>query len=59
MPRRAGALATIVAILACASLAHAAVVQEGNLRITLTSQIQPYKLPRERTAPIAVSLPPR
>jgi hypothetical protein len=54
MRRRAGALATAVAILACASLAHAAVIQKDNLRITILSQIQPYKLPREGTAPIAV-----
>jgi hypothetical protein len=54
MQRRAGALAAVVAALACASLAHAAVVQEGNLRITLTSQIQPYKLPRNTPSPIAV-----
>jgi hypothetical protein len=54
MPRRAGALATAVAILSFASLAHAAVVQEGNLRITVLSQVQPYKLPRKGTAPIAV-----
>jgi hypothetical protein len=54
MPRRAGALATVVAILSFASLAHAAVVQEANLRITVLSQIQPYKLPRTGTAPIAV-----
>src|SRR6478735_4442067 len=54
MPRRAGALGIAVAILACASMAHAAVVQEGNLRITLSSQIQPYKLPRDKPSPIAV-----
>jgi len=54
MPRRALWLGTAAALLACASLAHAAVVQEGNLRITLTSQIQPYKLPRDKPAPIAV-----
>jgi hypothetical protein len=54
MARRAGALAAVVAALACASLAHAAVVQEGNLRITLLSQVQPYKLPRDKPSPIAV-----
>jgi hypothetical protein len=35
-------------------MARAAVVQEGNLRITLTSQILPYRLPRDKPAPIAV-----
>jgi hypothetical protein len=54
MGKRAAALAAAVALLACASLARAAVVQEGNLRITVLSQIQPYKLPRTGTAPIAV-----
>jgi len=43
-----------VALLACASLAHASVIQEGNVRIAVLSQILPYKLPREGTAPIAV-----
>jgi hypothetical protein len=54
MARRATALGTAVALLAAASLAHATVIQEGNLRITILSQIQPYKLPRKGTAPIAV-----
>jgi len=54
MSRRAGALATAVALLACASLAQASVIQEGNVRITVLSQILPYKLPRHGTAPIAV-----
>jgi hypothetical protein len=54
MRRRVGALATVVALLCFGTLAHAASVQEGNLRITVLSQIQPYKLPREGTAPIAV-----
>jgi hypothetical protein len=54
MARRALALGLATAALACASLAHATVIQEGNLRITILSQIQPYKLPRSGTAPIAV-----
>jgi hypothetical protein len=54
MRRRAGALAAVAAILATASLAHAAVIQEGNIRINVLSQILPYKLPRKGTAPIAV-----
>jgi hypothetical protein len=52
--RRATLLGTAVALLAAASLTHAAVVQEGNLRITVLSQILPYKLPRKGVAPIAV-----
>jgi len=54
MRRRAGALAAVAALLATASLAHATVVQEGNIRITVLSQVLPYKLPRKGTAPIAV-----
>jgi hypothetical protein len=54
MGRRAALLATAVALLTCASMASAAVIQEGNLRITITSQIQPYKLPRDKPSPIAV-----
>jgi hypothetical protein len=54
MRRRAALFATAVALLACASLAPASVVQEGNVRITVLSQILPYKLPRKGTGPIAV-----
>ena len=54
MRRRLTALAAAVGLLACASLAHATVVQEGNIRITVLSQVLPYKLPRQGTAPIAV-----
>ncbi len=54
MGRRAGALGAAVALLACASLAGAAVVQRGNVRVSVLSQVLPYKLPRRGTAPIAV-----
>jgi hypothetical protein len=54
MRRRLTALAAAVGLLACASLARATVVQEGNIRITVLSQVLPYKLPRHGTAPIAV-----
>ncbi len=54
MQRRTALLATAVGLLACASLAAATVVQQGNLRITVLSQVLPYKLPRVGTAPIAV-----
>jgi hypothetical protein len=52
--KRAGALALVVLAIAGASFAHGAVVQEQGLRITVLSQIQPFKLPRIGTAPIAV-----
>lgn len=40
--------------LAGIATAGAAVIQQDNLRITVLSQILPYKLPRTGTAPIAV-----
>jgi hypothetical protein len=40
--------------LAVAGIAAAAVIQSKGLRITVLSQIQPFKLPRTGTAPIAV-----
>jgi hypothetical protein len=54
MRKRAGALALIGLAIAGITTASAAVIQQGNLRITVLSQIQPYKLPRTATAPIAV-----
>jgi len=48
------ALASLGLIGAIAIAAQAAVVQEQGLRITVLSQIQPFKLPRVGTAPIAV-----
>jgi hypothetical protein len=35
-------------------MAKASVIQEGDLRISVSSQIAPYKLPRQGTAPISV-----
>ncbi len=53
--RRRGPLAlTAVGALLAAALAGAAVVQDQGLRITVLSQILPYKLPRTQPAPIAV-----
>jgi hypothetical protein len=43
-----------IALLIASTAAIGAVVQQGNLRITLISQVQPYKLPRHATAPIAI-----
>jgi hypothetical protein len=52
--RRAGLLVLSVLAFTGCSLASAAVIQQGNLRITVQSQVQPFKLPRTGTAPIAV-----
>jgi hypothetical protein len=54
MRKRAGALALIGLAITSITAASAAVIQEGNLRITVLSEIQPFKLPRTTTAPIAV-----
>jgi len=54
---RAGTLCAALSLaVALAALASAANVQVGNLRITVQSQIQPFKLPRDKPAPIAVFL---
>jgi hypothetical protein len=51
-PAWAGAL--LLTTLAVAAIATAATVQQGNLRITALAQLKPYKLPRDKPAPIAV-----
>jgi hypothetical protein len=43
-----------VVLLAAAAAAGAVVVQAGGLRITVLSQVMPYKLPRSKPAPIAI-----
>jgi hypothetical protein len=47
-------LGIAAAALLCASAATAAVIQQGDLRITVLAQVKPYRLPRVATAPIAV-----
>lgn len=55
--RRATALSLALAALALAAAgASATVVQDGTLRVTILTQIAPYKLPRTGTAPISVFL---
>lgn len=54
MPKRAGAAGAVVLAITAITAANAAVIQSDGLRITVLSQIQPYKLPRTGTAPIAV-----
>ncbi len=44
----------LILMLAVAAVAGAVVVQREGLRITVLSQIMPYKLPRGRPAPISV-----
>lgn len=47
-------LLLVALLLCCALVAKAATIQDGGLRITVLSQLKPYKLPRKGTAPIAV-----
>jgi hypothetical protein len=51
---KSAALAAALLILAAAALASAVEIQQGNLRISFFTQLQPYRLPRIGTAPIAV-----
>ena len=52
-PIKAGALLAALLLLV-GGIATAAVVQQDGLRITVLSQVKPYKLPRTKPAPIAV-----
>jgi hypothetical protein len=52
--RRTGALSALALLVGLGATAGAAIVQSGNLRVTLLSQVQPYKLPRIGTSPISV-----
>lgn len=53
MGRQVGALALGLLFIG-AALAGATTVQSGNLRVTVLAQLQPYKLPRVKPAPVAV-----
>jgi hypothetical protein len=46
------ALLAVLALLTIAGAAAAAVVQEGNLRVSISTRLEPYKLPRTGSAPI-------
>jgi hypothetical protein len=49
-------LAVLVALVGVTAIAHAAIDQKGNLRVTVSGKLSPKKLPRDRVAPIAVSV---
>jgi hypothetical protein len=46
----------LIAILAIAVFAQAETTQKGNLRVTVKGKLAPRKLPRDRVAPISVSV---
>src|SRR5258706_16463075 len=52
--RAAGVAGLLAPLLGLGGAARAAVIQEGQLRIPVQSQIKPFKLPRPGPAPIAV-----
>lgn len=53
--RRLAAFAVVLAgLVLSAGAASATVVQDGSVRVTILTQIAPYKLPRVGTAPISV-----
>jgi len=52
--KRVVAAATVLCLLAFASLAAGEATQEGNLRVSFTGGISPNALPRKGTAPVAV-----
>jgi hypothetical protein len=54
--RASVAIALVLAALTCTALAGAEVVQNGNLRLSVSGKLSPQKLPRKGTAPIAVSV---
>lgn len=54
MRRRLYFLVCSLVVFTVAASASAAIVQDGGIRITVLSQVKPFKLPRKGTAPIAV-----
>lgn len=54
MTRAAIAAVAVLISLALAATAFATVVQEGSLRVSIATQIKPYRLPRTDPAPIKV-----
>lgn len=52
--RWVGALAAGALVVALVTVASAAIIQQDGLRITVLSQVMPFKLPRDRPAPISV-----
>lgn len=56
MGRRTLAISLVLASLTGAAGAHGELVQEGNLRLAFNGKFTPHSLPRERPAPVNVSL---
>jgi hypothetical protein len=56
MPKRLPLAISFVFILGLASLAHAEVKQQGNLRVAFDGKLTPHTLPRSGSAPVKVSV---
>ncbi len=56
MRRLATAAVLVVALLGAAVVARGEVYQRGNLRVSFDGRLRPHDLPRERLAPVTVSL---
>jgi hypothetical protein len=56
MRRFAIAVVFAAALLGAAVVAHGETYQQGNLRVSFDGRIRPHDLPRERPAPVTVSL---
>ena len=54
--RRLVAIVALAGLLGVTAIAAAEIAQKGNLRINVNGKLSPKKLPREGTAPIAVSV---
>jgi hypothetical protein len=54
--RRLVAIVALAALLGPTAIAGAEIAQKGNLRVSVSGKLSPKKLPREGTAPIAVSV---
>ena len=58
MIRRTRLLASLalISLLALGTLARAEIAQKGNVRVTISGELSPQRLPRTGQAPIAVSV---
>lgn len=56
MRRRALSIALVLAGLFGGTLAHAELVQQGNLRLAFNGRFEPHALPRNQAAPVSVNL---
>jgi hypothetical protein len=56
MTKRLSLTAALLTLLALASLAHAEIKQQGNLRVSFDGELTPHTLPRSGKAPVKVAV---